>query len=151
MTEQMQQLTRMMEEAGLIKRKGNDWELTPRAVRKIGERALQDIFGKLQKNTFGDHTMEQAGVGSERLDDTKPYAYGDPFVIDTQKSIMNALRREGYGTPIRIRMDDFEVYKTETLTQCSTVIMLDMSYSMMMGGRFQAGRKVALALDSLIR
>jgi uncharacterized protein with von Willebrand factor type A (vWA) domain len=64
---------------------------------------------------------------------------------------MNALTREGAGTPVHIKMDDFEVYKTEMLTQCSTVIMLDMSYSMMMAGRFQAGRKVALALDSLIR
>jgi uncharacterized protein with von Willebrand factor type A (vWA) domain len=151
MTEQMQQLTKMLEEAGLIKRKGNDWELTPRATRKIGERALQDIFGKLQRNAFGDHTMESAGVGTERLDDTKPYTFGDPFVIDAQKSIMNSLRREGLGTPVRIQMDDFEIYKTETMTQCSTVIMLDMSYSMMMAGRFQAGRKVALALDSLIR
>ena len=151
MTEQMQQLTRMLEEAGLIRRKGNDWELTPRAVRKIGERALQDIFGRLQRNAFGDHTMERNGVGVERLDETKTYAYGDPFVIDSQRTVMNALIREGLGTPIRLQLDDFEVYKTETLTQCSTVIMLDMSYSMMMAGRFQAGRKVALALDSLIR
>ena len=63
---------------------------------------------------------------------------------------MNALMREGQGTPVHITMDDFEVYRTERLTNCSTVIMLDMSYSMMNGG-FQAGRKVALALDSLIR
>src|SRR5438445_8467951 len=58
--------------------------------------------------------------------------------------------RDGSATPIHINMDDFEVYRTEQLTNCSTVIMLDMSYSMMHGG-FQAGRKVALALDSLIR
>ena len=59
--------------------------------------------------------------------------------------------RTGAGTPVEVKLDDFEVYRTETLTQCATVIMLDMSYSMMMAGRFQAGRKVALALDSLIR
>ena len=62
MTEQMQQLTRMLEEAGLIKRHGGDWELTARAVRKVGERALDDIFGKLQKNTFGDHSIDRRGV-----------------------------------------------------------------------------------------
>jgi uncharacterized protein with von Willebrand factor type A (vWA) domain len=151
LTEQMQQITRMLEEAGLIKRKGNDWELTPRALRKVGERALEDIFGKLKSSTFGEHGLEQNGVGIERLDETKPYVFGDQFLIDTQKSVMNALMREGGGTPVRINMDDFEVYRTESLTQCSTVIMLDMSYSMMMAGRFQAGRKVALALDSLIR
>jgi len=151
MTEQMQQLTRMLEEAGLIKRHGNDWELTPRAVRKVGERALEDIFGKLQRNTFGDHNIDRRGVGVERLEETKPYVFGDQFQIDTQRTIMNALRRGGSGTPVRMDIDDFEVYRTEALTQCSTVIMLDMSYSMMMAGRFQAGRKVALALDSLIR
>jgi len=150
MTEQMQELTRMLEEAGLIKRRGNEWELTPRAMRKIGERALEDIFGKLKSSTFGEHGIDQKGVGIERIDETKPYLFGDPFMIDTQKSVMNALMREGQGTPIHIDMDDFEVYRTETLTNCSTVIMLDMSYSMMHGG-FQAGRKVALALDSLIR
>jgi uncharacterized protein with von Willebrand factor type A (vWA) domain len=151
MAEQMQQLTKMLEEAGLIKRKGNDWELTPRAVRKIGERALQDIFGKLKSSTFGDHTIEKGGLGVERLDETKPYVYGDQFLIDTQRSVMNTIIREGPGTPLKMKLDDFEVYRTETLTQCSTVIMLDMSYSMLHGGRFQAGRKVALALDSLIR
>jgi len=150
MTEQMQQLTRMLEEAGLIKKHGNEWELTPRAMRKVGERALEDIFGKLKQSTFGDHGLDQKGVGIERLDETKPYLFGDPFMIDTQRSVMNALLREGQGTPIHINIDDFEVYRTEQLTNCSTVIMLDMSYSMMHGG-FQAGRKVALALDSLIR
>ncbi len=151
MTEQMQQLTKMLEEAGLIRRKGSDWELTPKAVRKIGERALKDIFGSLKSATFGDHTIEQSGIGMERLNETKPYQYGDPFAIDVEKSIMNAISRGGPGSPIKLRQDDFEIYRTETLTQCSTVIMLDMSYSMMMAGRFQAGRKVALALDSLIR
>jgi uncharacterized protein with von Willebrand factor type A (vWA) domain len=150
MTEQMQQLTRMLEEAGLIKKRGNEWELTPRAMRKIGERALEDIFGKLKSSTFGEHGIDQKGVGVDRIDETKPYLFGDPFMIDTQRSVMNALLREGQGTPIHINMDDFEVYRTEQLTNCSTVIMLDMSYSMMHGG-FQAGRKVALALDSLIR
>ncbi len=151
MTEQMQQLTRMLEEAGLIRRKGNDWELTPKAVRKIGERALRDIFGSLKSATFGDHTIEKSGTGMERLHETKPYQYGDQFAIDVERSIMNAVWREGPGSPIKLRQEDFEVYRTETLTQCTTVIMLDMSYSMMMAGRFQAGRKVALALDSLIR
>jgi uncharacterized protein with von Willebrand factor type A (vWA) domain len=151
MTEQMQQITRMLEEAGLIRRKGNDWELTPKAVRKIGERALNDIFGALKSATFGDHTIEQSGLGMERLHETKPYQYGDPFMVDVTRSVMNAVTRGGTGMPIRLKQDDFEIYRTETLTQCSTVIMLDMSYSMMMAGRFQAGRKVALALDSLIR
>src|SRR5581483_8599848 len=111
MAEQMQELTRMLEEAGLIKRKGNDWELTPRAVRKIGERALEDIFGKLKSNTFGNHAIDTRGLGIERIDETKPYAYGDPFLIDTQRTLMNALMREGAGTPVNMIQDDFEIYR----------------------------------------
>lgn len=151
MMEQMQEITRMLEEAGLIQKRGNEWQLTPRAARKIGERALREVFGELKQSTLGDHGMDQNGIGVERLDDTRPYTYGDPFQVDAQKTIMNALRREGTGLPVRIRSEDFEIYRTEDITQCSTVIMLDMSYSMMMSGCFQEGRKVALALDSLIR
>ena len=151
MIEQLKQLTRMLEEAGLIRRHGDGWELTPRAIRKVGERALQDIFGKLRKGDIGDHALDHRGVGVERLDDTKLYEYGDVFDIHAERSIMNAVLRNGPGSPVRMRQQDFEVYRTEMVSQCSTVIMLDMSYSMMMGGRFQAGRKVALALDSLIR
>ncbi|MDO8635502.1 MAG: VWA domain-containing protein [Dehalococcoidia bacterium] len=150
-TQELQQLTKMLEEAGIIRQKGQAWELTPRAVRKIGERALQDIFGKLKSSAFGDHNLEHSGIGNELLDETKPYTYDDPFLIDSQKSVMNAVVRRGRGTPVHIEKEDFEVYRTMSITRCSTVIMLDMSYSMMMTGYFQAGRKVALALDTLIR
>jgi uncharacterized protein with von Willebrand factor type A (vWA) domain len=148
----MQQLTRMLEEAGMIQRgKRNGWELTPRAARKIGQHALQEIFGRLRDSGLtGKHALERRGNGVERLDDTKRYNYGDPLSLDVQRSLMNAVARNGPGTPVRLRQDDFEVYQTESLTTCHTVIMLDMSMSMM-GRRFQAGRKVALALDSLIR
>ncbi len=151
MIEEMKRLTQALEEAGLIRRNGKDWELTPRAMRRIGEKALQDVFGKLRASEIGDHGLDRRGFGVERLDETKQYQFGDTFDLDTHKSLLNAVVREGHGTPVRMNMDDFEVHRSEMLAQCSTVIMLDMSYSMMMGGRFQAGRKVALALDSLIR
>ncbi|MDE3078088.1 MAG: VWA domain-containing protein, partial [Chloroflexota bacterium] len=149
--DELRDFARMLEEAGLIRRKGKEWVLTPRAMRKIGERALQDIFGRIDQSVAGDHSVSRAGWGQERLDDTKRFVFGDPFTIDAHASVMNALRRGGPGAPIQMVQDDFEVFRTSSLNQCSTVIMLDMSYSMLMAGRFQAGRKVALALDSLIR
>src|SRR5207247_9987915 len=98
MTEQLQQLTRMLEEAGLIKRGGKEWELTPRALRKIGERALQDIFGQLAQNSIGDHSLDRRGFGVERLDETKPYVFGDQFLVDSQRSVMRSEeRRVGNG------------------------------------------------------
>jgi uncharacterized protein with von Willebrand factor type A (vWA) domain len=149
--EELQQLAKMLEDAGLIRRRGNDWELTPRATRKIGERALNDIFGRIDGGLAGDHTLNRDGWGIERLEETKAYQYGDPFAIDMHGTMRNALRRNGPGTPQQIVSNDFEVYRSAFVNQCATVIMLDMSYSMLRRGRFLAGRKVAMALDSLIR
>lgn len=150
--ERLQQLTSMLEEAGLLRRRGREWELTPRAVRRIGERALRDIFGDLHPNTSGEHTLDRRGAGMERADETRPYAWGDAFgLVDTNRTVFNAVLRNGPSTPVHIRPDDFEVHPTLALTRCSTVIMLDMSRSMMHDGRFQAGRRMALALDTLIR
>ncbi|HLY68004.1 MAG TPA: VWA domain-containing protein, partial [Chloroflexota bacterium] len=161
--QELQDFTRMLEEAGLIRRKGKEWVLTPRAMRKIGERALEDIFGRIDRGLAGEHTLSRYGWGVERLDETKRYAFGDAFALDAHGSVMNALRREassgyqvdggGSASPgkVRLTQDDFEVHRASSIDQCSTVIMLDMSYSMLWRGRFEAGRKVALALDSLIR
>lgn len=148
----LQDLTKALKEAGLLRRRGLNWELTPRAVRKIGERALRDIFGDLQPSTSGEHTLDRRGIGMERSDETRAYVWGDSFgLVDTNRTVFNAVLREGAQTPVHIRPADFEVHPTLALTQCSTVIMLDMSRSMMHGGRFQAGRRIALALDTLIR
>jgi uncharacterized protein with von Willebrand factor type A (vWA) domain len=151
MAEELQEFARMLEEAGLIRPHGNEWELTPRALRKIGERALQEIFGRIQASIAGDHQLAQNGWGVDRLEETKQYEYGDPFALDMHGTMMNALQRDGGGPPIRLTVDDFDIFRSISVNQCATVIMLDMSYSMLRRGRFIAGRKVAMALDSLIR
>ncbi len=149
--EQLQNLTKVLEEAGLIQRNGDRWELTPRAIRRIGQQALRDIFGKLSRDRFGGHKVDRYGVGGDRTDDSKPYAFGDPFLLDMKQTMMNAVGRTGTGTPLRLVPDDFEVYRTELSTQSSTVLMIDMSRSMMLRGLFFSAKKVAMALDSLIR
>lgn len=149
--EQLQNLTKILEEAGLIQRRGEHWELTPRAIRRIGQRALQDIFGKLSRDRFGGHKVDRYGVGGDRTDDSKPYSFGDPFLLDMKQTMMNAVRRGGPGTPLQLAPDDFDVYRTELSTQSSTVLMIDMSRSMMLRGLFFSAKKVAMALDSLIR
>lgn len=149
--ERLQNITKMLEKAGYIQRKGDKWELTPRAMRKIGQKALRDVFSNLKRDGFGKHETEQRGAGGERTDETKPYEFGDPFLIDIKGTMMNALARNGTGTPVRMAPDDFEVYRTELLTQSSTVLMLDKSRSMFLNGCFMAAKKVAMALDALIR
>ena len=148
--DQLKQFLEILEDAGYIRKKGNNWELTPRGTRKIGQRALGEIYAQLKQDSFGKHEVRENGLGGERIDTTKPYEFGDPFYLDIQKTIMNSMYRNGPGTPVHLKPDDFEVARTELLTQTATVIMLDLSWSMALRGSFQAAKKVALALNNLI-
>ena len=102
----------------------------------------------------GQHEMSQHGVGHERTYDSKPYEYGDPFQLDLNRTIRNALRRQAgdaeASTPMRLSPDDFEIERTEHLTRSSTVLMLDLSLSMPMRDNFLPAKKVAMALHHLI-
>jgi uncharacterized protein with von Willebrand factor type A (vWA) domain len=149
--EQLKELMRTLEEAGYIQKRGNRWELTARGIRKIGQKALQDIFNKLKRDGFGRHMSAFRGTGGERTDESKAYQFGDPFLLDLEKTLMNAVHRRGIGTPVQLQKDDFEVYRTEFTTQSSTVLMIDLSMSMVYNGCQQAAKKVAVALESLIR
>ena len=145
----MAELAKMLEEAGLIQNKEGRLELTPKGLRKIGSNALRDLYSKLTKDKAGQHPIDSNGQGHERAYETKPYEYGDPFNLDLQRTIRNALRR-GSGTPVRLSPDDFEIERTEHLTNSSTVLMLDLSMSMPMRDNFLPAKKVAMALHSLI-
>jgi uncharacterized protein with von Willebrand factor type A (vWA) domain len=150
--EQLKHLTQRLEEAGYIRQVGeNKYELTPRGIRRIGQKALGEIFAYLKRSHTGRHVTRERGHGGEPSDATKQYAFGDQFSLHMQRTIQNAIVRAGTGTPVRLEPRDFEVYQMEDLTQSSTVLMVDLSLSMAMRGNFLAAKKVALALDSLIR
>ncbi|MEX0800035.1 MAG: VWA domain-containing protein [Dehalococcoidia bacterium] len=148
---QLKDFLEILEEAGYIRRKGKSWELTPKGVRKIGEKALGEIYTQLKKSGYGKHPQRDKGPGGERADETKPYEFGDLFHLNLGETIMNAVWREGPQVPVRLDKDDFAVYRSETLTTTTTVMMLDLSWSMALRGSFQAAKKVALALQNLIR
>ncbi len=148
---ELQRLTKELEEAGFIRRKGQGWELTPQAIRKIGDKALADIFNRIRGDDLGDHNREKSGIGVEITDETKQWEFGDPLHLNTLKTVSNAVLREGKGTPVRIKPEDFEIDRTIAQTRTSTVIAIDMSYSMFWDGAFQAGQRVGLALDTLIK
>ena len=194
----LQRMTDRLEQRGLIERDEEGMKLTARGLRRIGQKALGDLFARLRHDRFGDHPVSRHGQGGEREEDTKPYEFGDVFDLDVRETLMNAVRRdaddgsagssvgEGAGTetpapapplamsptpaspspqhqatgspPSRARRavprlspDDFVVHRSDTLTRSATVLMLDMSRSMPLRGYFYAAKKVALALDSLIR
>jgi uncharacterized protein with von Willebrand factor type A (vWA) domain len=148
--ERLAELARMLEEAGLIETKEGRYELTPKGIRRIGSNALADLFRKLTKDKMGQHQLDRLGVGHERAYETKPYEFGDPFNLEIHRTIRNAIRRTGGGTPVRLHPDDFEIERTENTTRSSTVLMLDLSLSMPMRDNFLAAKKVAMALHSLI-
>ena len=183
----LQRMTDQLEQRGLIERDDEGLRLTARGLRRIGQKALGDLFARLRRDRFGDHPISRHGSGGEREEDTKPYEFGDVFDLDVKETLMNAVRRDadassvvgsggtsapathapmsptqmspptlhGRGTQRRsvprLSPDDFVVHRSDTLTRSATVLMLDMSRSMPLRGYFYAAKKVALALDSLIR
>ena len=148
--EALRRLTKLMEEAGLVARREGRFELTPRGMRRIGQGALEDVFREMKATRFGEHTTHRRGAGGDPAYETKPYEFGDPFLLDVGRTVRNALARTGAGTPVRVGPEDFEVEQTERLTRCATVICLDLSLSMPMRDNFLAAKKVAIALHALI-
>ncbi|MFL5770349.1 MAG: vWA domain-containing protein [Chloroflexota bacterium] len=150
-------LSRQLEEAGYLSRRGDRLELTPRGSRRIGQKVLDDLFARLSRDAFGGHRIDRGGRGGEREETTKPYEFGDPFHLDIRGTIENAIRRPENAPAIRgtsgvrLSADDFQVFRTEQLTRTSTVLLVDMSRSMLLRGCFVAAKKVAVALDTLIR
>jgi uncharacterized protein with von Willebrand factor type A (vWA) domain len=149
--DRLRELTKKLEEAGYLERKGDHLTLTARAIRKIGDKALGDIFAVLKRDRFGRHAVSRRGAGGDRTDEAKRYEFGDPFLLDLRETLMNAVERNGPGTPVALAPADFEVYRTELSTRAATVVMIDMSRSMLNNGYFLPAKKVALALTSLIR
>jgi uncharacterized protein with von Willebrand factor type A (vWA) domain len=157
-------LARRLEEAGYLTRDGDRLELTPRGTRRIGQQVLDDLFARLQRDAFGGHRSGRSGRGGEREETSKPYEFGDPFHLDLRATLGNALLREenapstraSRASPdgraaVRLAPSDLEVYRTEELTRTATVLLVDMSRSMLLRGCFLAAKKVAVALDTLIR
>jgi uncharacterized protein with von Willebrand factor type A (vWA) domain len=148
--DRLREISRALEEAGYLERDGGRLELTPRAARKLGMRALTDIFSRLRRESLGGHPLPTAGGSGEPTDETKPYEHGDPFAVDLNRTLFNAMARAGAGTPLRLAPEDFEVRRSEETTVSSTVLLLDMSRSMLLRGCSTAAKRVAMALHTLI-
>jgi uncharacterized protein with von Willebrand factor type A (vWA) domain len=149
--EEMRRVAKLLEEAGLARRGSRDMELTPRGIRTLGERTLRDLFAELRRDRIGDHDQPQRGQSSEQVSDTKPWEFGDPFLVDISKSLGNAIYRGGPGVPVQLDPKDLEVHRRESLISSATVIVMDMSRSMFSNGAFFEAKRVAFALNTLIK
>jgi Ca-activated chloride channel family protein len=147
------QFRKLLEEQEAIRATPQGWKMTGKTERAIRQSSLDAIFGKLQRDPAGDHRSNTAGQGLERLPETRPFVFGDPVgMIDSNATIKNAMKRCGVG-PLSLQEDDLEVYETEQLSSCATVLLLDISHSMILYGedRITPAKKVALALVELIK
>jgi len=144
-----------LEKAGYLR--GGDPELTPRAIRAIGANALADVYTALRKGLAGQHETRARGAGLPRPDETRAWQFGDELDLDIVRTVMNGVRRRTATNgalselPVRLEVADFEIREMDYTTQTTTVLLLDMSWSMSWAGRFPAAKRVALAMDQLIR
>lgn len=128
------------------------YTIAPRGVRRVEDKALGELFQIARKDTLGKHETDFRGAGQVRHEDSKPYEYGDPVAsLNLHETLKNALVRQGAKTPVQVSEDDFVVYESDFATSCATVLLLDMSGSMARYGKFYHAKKVALALQGLIR
>ncbi len=149
--ERLREIAKKLEEAGYLERQGAQLRLTARATRKIADKALRDVFAHLKRDRVGRHAVDRRGGGGDPADESKPYEFGDPFLLDLRETLRQAMARGGPGTPVRLTPGDFHVHRTELSTRAATVLMLDLSRSMLYNGCFAPAKKVALALYALIK
>jgi uncharacterized protein with von Willebrand factor type A (vWA) domain len=171
--EALRRIERELERQGYLQRTGGKLELTPKAVRRLGETALRRIFADLSEGRFGDHDQHDAGQAGEFTGATRPWQFGDEQAIDTPSTVRRALLRDaasfrrppgaggdgasgggagGGGLPrVRLSASDFEVGETEQRVTAAVCLLVDLSYSMALRGTWGVAKQTALALHALVR
>jgi len=154
----LRQIERELERQGYLQRTDGRLELTPKAVRRLGETALRKVFAKLPEGGHGNHDIRGTGQAGEQTGSTRPWVFGDEQAIDAAATVRNALLR-GAGTPVaergaggvRLDVTDFEVGETERKATAAVCLLVDLSYSMELRGTWGAAKQTALALHALVR
>ncbi len=128
------------------------FRVTPKGLKRVENKALESLFNIQNKDKLGRHETEFRGAGQVKMDESKKYEFGDPVGnLNMHETLKNAIHRQGGGSPIHVSEDDLEIYETEYQTSCATVVLIDMSGSMMRYGKYASAKKVAMALQALVR
>ena len=149
----MEELIEKLKELGIIEEVNGVNTLTTKGVQKIRQDALRHIFSSLKKSPGGAHEIPNSGSGVDRLSETRKFSFGDmPTNINLTATLTNAFIRDGLDE-FALKEDDLEVYETEHTTNCATVLLLDISHSMILYGedRITPAKQVALALAEMVR
>lgn len=147
--EALRRIERELEAQGYLRRTRGRLELTPKAVRRLGESALRRIFSSLETGGRGEHDQRGAGYAGEPTGTSRPWRFGDEQPIDVVRTVVNAVRRGG-RPPVTLSVDDFEVVETERHAAAAVCLLIDLSYSMALRGTWAAAKQTALALQSLV-
>lgn len=150
--QQIQDYLREAAERQGLEQSGRNFKLTPKAYRLFQSKLLQRLFSQMQASRTGHHQGPIIGEGAVEMQSTKTYEFGDSIAnMDIPGTFINALVRDGAQTPIRVRPDDIEIHRTRNSPKCATCVLMDMSGSMRYDGQYIHVKRMALALEALIR
>jgi uncharacterized protein with von Willebrand factor type A (vWA) domain len=169
----LKEIERELERQGYLQRHEGSLELTPKAVRRLGETALRQVFAQLGDGTIGEHEQHDTGQSGDPTGSTRPWQFGDELAIDTSATVRSALLRggsafsagetpdgQGVGgapagsggrTGVKLAPEDFQVTETESHTAAAVCLLVDLSYSMALRGAWGTAKQTALALHALVR
>ena len=130
-----------------------NFNLTQKGVDFLGYRALKGLLGALGKSNAGSHDTPHLATGIEAEAASRPYEFGDTMNLDIPATLKNAIEREGLEVPLDLDYSDLMVHQSEFRSSCATVLLLDISHSMVLYGedRFAPAKRVALAMSHMIR
>jgi uncharacterized protein with von Willebrand factor type A (vWA) domain len=149
---QIEEMMRHMAEQQGLERGPKGYQLTPKAYRLFQGKLLEKIFANLEASRTGRHQGPVVGEGAVEMQRTKQYEFGDSIAnMDMPTSLINALVRTGTGGPIRLKQEDIEIHRTRNTPKCATCVLMDMSGSMRYGGLYVHVKRMALAMEGLIR
>ena len=142
----LKKVEKALEEAGVLRRRRGELQLTPRGARMIGERSLTKVLERIRR----EPTHRARGGQAEPTGATRAWQFGDPDPISVERTVHNAVIRTGPGKDLRLRPEDFEVVETESRPRTATALLLDLSMSMPLRGHWLPAKRMALALNALI-
>ncbi len=150
--QRLSEIERQLRGQGLLQRAPDgDLQLSPRAMRRLGETALQSVISQLRSRQ-GERDTDRAGAAGELTGTTRAWSYGDTEPWDAGRTVRNSVLRraaEGPRSPL-LQVDDLEVAETEQRSRAAVALCVDTSWSMVQDGRWVPMKRTALALNHLV-
>jgi uncharacterized protein with von Willebrand factor type A (vWA) domain len=146
----LEKIQRELAEQGFLIGEGDDLRLSPKAIRRIGQSALREVFDQINGSERGNHDNQHAGAAGEPTGTHRAWQFGDDKPIDAVRSVQNASqRRLATGSKVLIDPEDFEMAETESVSRAAVALLVDQSSSMDANDTWGAAKTMALALHAL--